>query len=76
MSATHTTTHQPTPRSPLRRLVARYPVTAFLGMAFVFGWSAMLPLLLSESGPFGLVPIELLSQHSCRSSALRYRPSR
>ena len=28
-------------------------------MAFAFGWNAMLPLLLSESGPFGVVPIEL-----------------
>lgn len=44
----------------LRRLVARHPVTAFLVMAFVFGWGGMLPLLLSENGPFGVVPIELL----------------
>jgi len=28
-------------------------------MAFVFAWTTMLPLLLSESGPFGVVPIEL-----------------
>ena len=45
--------------SPLRRLVARRPVSAFLVMAFVFGWGGMLPLLLSESGPFGVLPVEL-----------------
>ena len=45
--------------SSLRRLVARYPVAAFLVMAFGFSWSAMLPLLLSQSGPFGVLPIEL-----------------
>jgi membrane protease YdiL (CAAX protease family) len=28
-------------------------------MAFAFGWSGMLPLLLSESGPFGVLPIAL-----------------
>lgn len=43
----------------LRRLVARYPVAAFLVMAFVIGWSGMLPLLLSENGPFGVLPVEL-----------------
>jgi uncharacterized protein len=45
--------------SLLRRLVARRPVSAFLVMAFVFGWGGMLPLLLSESGPFGVLPVEL-----------------
>src|SRR3712207_50200 len=45
--------------SALRRLVAHHPVTAFLVMAFAFGWGGMLPLLLSESGPFGVLPIEL-----------------
>jgi membrane protease YdiL (CAAX protease family) len=33
-------------------------VTAFLLMAFTFGWGGMLPLLLSETG-FGVLPIEL-----------------
>jgi membrane protease YdiL (CAAX protease family) len=48
----------PTARSPLRRLVARYPVVSFLVMAFVFSWTIMLPLLLSESG-FGVLPFAL-----------------
>jgi CAAX protease family protein len=45
--------------SSLRGVVARHPVAAFLVMAFAFGWSGMLPLLLSESGPFGVLPIAL-----------------
>jgi membrane protease YdiL (CAAX protease family) len=45
--------------SSLRGVVVRHPVAAFLLMAFVFGWGGMLPLLLSESGPFGVVPIAL-----------------
>ena len=44
--------------SPLKAVVARHPVAAFLLMAFVFSWTIMLPLLLSESG-FGVVPIKL-----------------
>lgn len=48
----------PASSSSLRRLVARHPVTAFLIMAFVFAWTIMLPLLLSESG-FGLLPFTL-----------------
>ena len=51
-------THQPAPHATLRRLVARYPATAFLVMAFAFGWTTLLPLLLSKDG-FGLLPIEL-----------------
>ncbi|CAA9459366.1 MAG: hypothetical protein AVDCRST_MAG37-3515 [uncultured Rubrobacteraceae bacterium] len=39
-------------------MVTRHPVAAFLVMAFVFGWSAMLPLLLSQAG-FGVLPIYL-----------------
>jgi membrane protease YdiL (CAAX protease family) len=38
--------------------VARYPSTAFLVMAFTFGWTALVPLLLSERG-VGVLPIEL-----------------
>jgi len=38
--------------------VARHPATAFLVMAFGFGWTSLIPILLSESG-FGVVPIEL-----------------
>jgi membrane protease YdiL (CAAX protease family) len=50
---------QPANSSSVRRLVSRHPVAAFLVMAFAFGWSGMLPLLLSESGPFGVLPIAL-----------------
>ena len=49
---------QPTTSPSLRRLVARHPVVAFLLMAFVFAWTIMLPLLLSESG-FGVLPFAL-----------------
>ena len=45
--------------SSLRRLVASHPVSALLVMAFAFRWGVMLPLLLSESGPFGVVPVAL-----------------
>ena len=54
-----TTDNQQTPHSSLRGVVARHPVTSFLIMAFVIGWGGMLPLLLSESGPVTVVPIEL-----------------
>ncbi len=56
--STTTKYHQPAPRSSLKRLMARHPVAAFLLMAFVFSWTIMLPLLLSESG-LGVVPIQL-----------------
>ena len=49
----------PNSSSPIRRLVARHPVAAFLVMAFVIGRGGMLPLLLSENGPVTVVPIEL-----------------
>jgi hypothetical protein len=49
---------QPANSSSLRRLVARHPVAAFLVMAFLFAWTIMLPLLLSESG-FGVLPFAL-----------------
>jgi membrane protease YdiL (CAAX protease family) len=58
MSASNDATRQPFPHSPFRRLVARRPVVAFLFMAFVFSWTIMLPLLLSESG-FGVLPFAL-----------------
>jgi membrane protease YdiL (CAAX protease family) len=58
MSAPNAATRQPLPRSLFRRLVARRPVVAFLLMAFVFAWTIMLPLLLSESG-FGVLPFAL-----------------
>ena len=53
------TENQRPPSSPLRGVVARHPVTAFLVMAFTFGWGGMLPLLLSENGPVTVLPIEL-----------------
>jgi membrane protease YdiL (CAAX protease family) len=56
--STHTENIQPTTHSTLRRLVARRPATAFLLMAFGFGWASLIPILLSENG-FGVVPIEL-----------------
>src|SRR3712207_3668690 len=54
------TENQQTPNSSssLRRLVARHPVAAFLVMAFGFGWTSLIPILLSENG-FGVLPIEL-----------------
>jgi uncharacterized protein len=59
--STATENHQPpnSSSSSLRGVVARHPVTSFLIMAFVIGWGGMLPLLLSESGPVTVVPIEL-----------------
>ncbi len=56
--STHTENGQPTTHSTLRRLVARHPATAFLVMAFGFGWTSLIPILLSENG-FGVLPIEL-----------------
>lgn len=38
--------------------MARHPAAAFLAMAFGFGWTSLIPILLSEDG-FGVVPIEL-----------------
>jgi membrane protease YdiL (CAAX protease family) len=49
---------EPVNRSSLRRLVARHPATAFLVMAFGFGWTSLIPILLSENG-FGVLPLEL-----------------
>jgi len=54
--------HQPATHSTLRSLVVRHPVTAFVVMAFALGWGGMLPLLLSESGPFGILPFALPAQ--------------
>ena len=59
MAAPATENHQPPKSSSrLRRLVARRPATAFLVMAFGFGWTSLIPILLSENG-FGVLPIEL-----------------
>jgi uncharacterized protein len=59
MSTTTRNQQAPNSSSSLRGVVARHPVTSFLIMAFVIGWGGMLPLLLSESGPVTVVPIEL-----------------
>jgi membrane protease YdiL (CAAX protease family) len=56
--STATKDRQPTTHSMVRRLVACHPATAFLVMAFGFGWSSLIPILLSENG-FGVLPIEL-----------------
>src|ERR671911_888069 len=59
MSAPATENHQPSNSSTrLRHLIARHPVTAFLVMAFGFGWISLIPILLAENG-FGVLPIEL-----------------
>src|SRR5918997_634334 len=57
--STSTEDRQPASAYPgLRGLVARHPATAFLVMAFGFGWMSLVPILLSENG-FGVLPIEL-----------------
>ena len=56
--STATENRQPTTHSTLRGLAARHPATAFLVMAFGFGWGSLIPILLSENG-LGLVPIEV-----------------
>src|SRR3712207_3410494 len=58
MSAAIESRQPANPYPGLRGLVARHPATAFLVMAFGFGWTSLIPILLSESG-FGVVPIEL-----------------
>ncbi len=50
--------HQSPNSSSIKGMVTRHPGAAFLVMAFAFGWSGMLPLLLSEAG-FGVLPIYL-----------------
>jgi uncharacterized protein len=49
---------QNTTAQGLRGLVARHPATAFVVMVFGFGWTGLIPVLLSENG-FGVLPIEL-----------------
>ena len=57
--STSTEDRQPASAYPgLRGLVARHPATAFLVMAFGFGWMSLVPILLSENG-FGVLQIEL-----------------
>jgi uncharacterized protein len=56
--STATENQQPGFSPGLRGLVARHPATAFLVMAFGFGWTSLIPILLSENG-FGVLPLEL-----------------
>ena len=56
--STATENRHPSTHSTLRGLAARHPATAFLIMAFGFGWGSLIPILLSENG-LGLVPIEV-----------------
>ena len=58
MVTPHTMTHSSASYSPLRRLVARYPITAFLLLAFAGSWTSLTPLLLSKNG-LGMLPLEL-----------------
>jgi membrane protease YdiL (CAAX protease family) len=57
-----TTTRQPTPRSALRRLVARHPVAAFLVMVYAVNIAVALPPVLTRRDilPFDLALIESL----------------
>jgi membrane protease YdiL (CAAX protease family) len=44
-------------RGPLRRLVARHPLAAYLVLAFAFAWGCIAPLLLSRRG-LGVLPLD------------------
>ncbi|QIN83270.1 CPBP family intramembrane metalloprotease [Rubrobacter tropicus] len=53
-----TTANQPSAApSPLRRVVARHPVTTFLLMAYAIGWTVFSPVILSEMGLIS-IPVE------------------
>ncbi len=56
--ATQSTLARPAGASPLKALIRRYPVMAFLVMTFGFAWGLMVPLLLSRQG-LGLLPLDL-----------------
>ena len=55
---TTTENWQPAPHSPLRRLVVRHPVAAFLVMLYAIAWTVFLPVVLQARGLLAL-PIEL-----------------
>ena len=57
MSATTATRRLASPPL-LKRLVTGYPLTAFFALAFLGGWTVLLPTVLFESG-FGFVPIDI-----------------
>jgi uncharacterized protein len=49
---------QPTPLSPLKRLVVRHPVAAFLVMLYAIAWTVFLPVVLQARGLLAL-PVDL-----------------
>ena len=55
---TATENRQPTPLSPLKRLVIRHPVAAFLLMLYAIAWSVFLPVVLQARGLLAL-PVDL-----------------
>jgi uncharacterized protein len=58
MSVPSSADRRPGHHSGLRGLVASHPVVAFLVLAFGFGWTSLIPILLAENG-FGVLPVEL-----------------
>ena len=56
--STATENQQPTPHSPLRCLVARHPVMAFLLMLYAITWTVFLPTVLQGRG-LVVLPIDL-----------------
>jgi uncharacterized protein len=55
---TATENWQPAPHSPLKRLVDRHPVAAFLVMLYAIAWTVFLPVVLQARGLLTL-PIDL-----------------
>ena len=53
-----TENRQPAPLSPLKRLVVRHPVAAFLVMLYAIAWTVFLPLVLQARGLLAL-PVDL-----------------
>ena len=55
---TATENRQPAPLSPLKRLVVRQPVAAFLVMLYAIAWGVFLPVVLQARGLLAL-PVDL-----------------
>lgn len=55
--STATAAPQPTPASPLRRLLIRHPLTSFFALAYALTWLAWSPWYLSQDG-VGLLPYD------------------
>jgi membrane protease YdiL (CAAX protease family) len=55
---TATENRQPAPLSPLKRLVVRHPVAAFLVMLYAIAWTVFLPVVLQARGLLAL-PVDL-----------------